>query len=403
MKRLINSLKFLVIAGILGFIAYMIVDNNGEQRKILIVHSYGTSMTWVNDIDQGIDRALSTERAGEFKNLIVRRHYMNLLGQNDCNIRKNAAAVARFTIDDWKPEVIVLVDDIAQGLVGFNQLKFKEETDLTRLSYSRGINKWLSGNCPEVDLDFFDLRNPADSEKNPVHLVFAGVNRSVQRYGYRKGANVSGIFERKNYNSLLETLIALREAYPGKVEAIQMLNDSGNVAAAENKSYSEFDWSPHFRALPAVAAVTREDWDRTVEEANKNNVMLLTTNYDSVFTDKSKTTKVDPRTLIQETEAAAKLPVLGANTKYVTDGGMMTVAVSGTEQGRVAMELAFAALDGAPDDNWREAQQYLIGMDQGLLRKRELVLPSIYRAFSTEIGQFKPEDLEQIYVEETVD
>ncbi len=399
MSRILKAGTYLIVVGILGFVAWLIIDNNAEQTKVLIVHSYNTDMTWVNDIDEGINRVLESDAVDEVRNLVVRRHYMGLLGQDNCFIFKNAASDVRFTIDDWKPKVIIIVDDIGQSLVGFNQLAFEPGAEAERDAMAQRITANISGKCEGAKPDFFGLNNPVQYDGAPMQIIFAGVNGGVEKYGYDRATNVSGIFEHKNYASLVETLQTLESAYEGDVAGIQMINDASGVAQAENSNYESYNWAP-FESHPAVSAGTLAAWQAAVEAANEQDLMLLTANYDNVCCRDGE--RVDASWLIQWTEANAKLPVLGANTKFVTDGGMITVAISGTEQGAVAMDLALKALAGEPDDNWREAQQYLIGMNHGLFRKRNLDMPSIYRAFSTEIGQFQPEILEQVYVEEKV-
>ena len=54
MSRILKIGTYVIIAGILGFVAWMIIDHNSGQTKVLIVHSYNTDMTWVSAFHQGI-------------------------------------------------------------------------------------------------------------------------------------------------------------------------------------------------------------------------------------------------------------------------------------------------------------------------------------------------------------
>lgn len=391
MKLFFVAGKYVIIAAILLALTRLVLSHQEEQTKVLVVHAYNIDLAWVNDVDDGINRAL--DEAGRHTALNVRRHYMDLRNHPDCNFYKNAASDVRFTIDDWKPEVLILVDDLAQALVGFDQLRLAPGTD--RETLASDINSFLAGDiCDPPDLSFFGLDNPATDPR--VEIVFAGVNGGVARYGYDQADNVSGIFEHKNYDALIQTLQALAAAYDGPVNGIMMLNDISETGYTESALYRDQDWQP-FPAAPPVNARTFGQWQAAVEEANDKGLLLLIANYQNVVGEDGQL--VAPETLIQWTERHARLPVLGANTRFVADGGLMTVAIAGSEQGEVAMQLAMDVLSGKPAGQRVEAKQFLIGMNQSLVRKRDLKLPDIYEAFSREIGTFV-DSLENLYMVE---
>jgi hypothetical protein len=391
MKQFFAVAKYVVIAALLAVVGRLVLTQNNEQAKILVVHSYNNDLAWVNDVDGGIRRATGAAQTGDGPRLNVRTHYMNLRNHPDCNFYKNAAAEVRFTLDDWKPEVIILVDDLAQALVGFNQLELDQTADRDALALD--LNDWVSGGrCATPAIDFFGLDQPGEAPLPEV--VFAGVNGSVAHYGYDQANNVSGIYERKNYAALVETLVSLERAYQGDVAGIMMLNDASPTAVTENENYLAVDWAPFVAAAP-VNALNLQDWEAAVTDANERDLMLLIANYQNVLNENGQ--PVPAETLIAWTELHAKLPVLGVNTRFVADGGMMTVAIAGSEQGEVAMNLALAAINGAVTRPQHDAQQFLIGMNQSLVRKRELALPAVYEAFSREIGSFV-DVVEQLYV-----
>jgi len=390
MARIFYVAKIFIVLLILAVAVSLVFKHNVEQKKVLVVHSYNKDLAWVNDIDDGIARALNAKGATE---LNVRTHYMNLKNHPDCHFYQNETADVRFTIDDWQPEVIILVDDLAQGLIGFNQLDFNGEEN--RAEQALKISAWLSGNrCENPGVAYFGLDKPADSPKPSI--VFAGVNGTVNMYGYTFAKNVSGIYEHKNYKALIETLETLAEASNRQVDHVQMLNDNSPTAISENINYTLVDWSP-FDALPPLAVATLKQWKAAVVEANATNTLLLIANYQNVIDENGL--PVSPEILITWTEKHSLLPVLGANTDFVADGGMMTVAISGTEQGEIAMQLALDKLTGSEETSRVEAKQFLIGMNQSLVRKRNLVLPGIYEAFSREVGQFV-EVVEHLYMEQ---
>jgi len=417
MKTVFTLGKYIVIAGLLVTVVMLVLNHKTEQDKILVVHSYHTDLVWVNQVDDGINRAKQAAIDAGLREPNVRTHYMNLRNHPDCDYFEIAADDVRFTIEDWKPNVVILVDDLAQGLIGFPHLKLHSGADRSQIA--QNVDDMFSGLRCDSDIPSRE-RFGLDLEiAYKPDIVFAGVNGGVERYGYPQASNVSGIFERKNYAALTETLQDLATAYralhpdnPDVVIGIKMLNDDSPTGRTESERYLEQTWTG-FTPFPPVNAHTFDDWKQAVETANQQDIMLLIANYENVMDDAGKV--VPPDMLIKWTERHAELPVLGANTRFVADGGLMTIAISGTEQGDVAMKLALAILQNdlehlpecqrelATTDPLRpqcEARQYLIGMNQALVKKRKLDLPSIYQAFSREIGMFFLSALEEVYREQ---
>ena len=375
----LRIVQALLMALVLGMVAYQVYLHQSATRKVLVIHSYNTDLPWVGDVDQGITRALAGQSAG----VQVRRHYMNLLNHPDCNSFHLAAEDARLAIDDWKPDAVVLVDDLAQALVGFPNLRWKEGAPVERVR--EGIVAQLTAQrCPDKTAAYFglDKLTPADRLRP---LIFAGVNGDVERYGYHHATQVSGIFEHKNYAALAETLNAVNAASPAKAVAVQLLNDDSPTAVAENPRYAAAHWGG-LLWLPPRNVQTFAQWQAVVQEASTRDALLLIANYQNLRDARGRL--VPASEVIAWTELHSRHPALGAGTNYVADGGLMTLAISGTEQGQVAMGMVqqFFATGTMPPT--REAQQFLVGMNPALVRKRQLRLPAVYEAFAREVGRF---------------
>lgn len=400
MANAFRVFRFIVIAGILATLTWLVMDHNSEQKRILVVHSYQKDLAWVNELDDGLRQALMSDEQDKktSRNLDLRTHYMDLRNHNNCNYYKIAATDVRFTIDDWQPEVVIIFDDLAQGLVGFNQIDWAEPDKRDAIA-ERLLSYLVKSGCPDQDrtLEDFELNNPA-TDYYPT-IVFGGVNGGVENYGYEYAKNVTGIFERKNYDAIIEKLIALRDAYGGPVSGVQMLNDGSLTATSETKRFLQEDWGP-FETADPVQVTKFADWQATVEAANENNLMLMIANYGGITDDKGA--RVRQTQLIAWTERNAKLPVLGLNTRFIDDGGMIAIAISGTEQGRRSIDMALDAIDGKALKAPLDAEQYTIGLNQSLVRKRNLYLPSVYEAFSREVQRFIPV-MEDVYESQTGD
>lgn len=375
----LRLLQALLMAVVLGVLVHQVVLRQSATRKVLVIHSYNTDLPWVGDVDQGISRA----QAGAATGLQVRRHYMNLLNHPDCHSFHLAAEDARLAIDDWKPDAVVLVDDLAQALVGFPNLRWKEGAPIAQVR--DGIVAQLTADrCPDKNAAYFglDKLTPVD-RLHPI--VFAGVNGDVERYGYPHATQVSGIFEHKNYAALAETLNAVNAASSSRAVAVQLLNDDSPSAVAENPRYATAHWGA-LQWLPPRNVQTFSQWQAVVQEASTRDAMLLIANYQNLRDARGRL--VPASEVIAWTELHSRHPALGAGTNYVADGGLMTLAISGSEQGQAAMGMVLQFFATGQMPPTREAQQFLVGMNPALVRKRQLRLPAIYEAFAREVGRF---------------
>lgn len=371
-------LKYIAITGVVLIMTFVIIAHKQGRSQVLMVHSYNTDLEWVKQIDRGIARYWENNRSS----VVVRRHYMDLKNHKDCNFYRKAANDVKLVIDEWQPNVVILADDLAQALVGSTYLNFNREINQSEF-YDQIASNLASGLCPDKDKDFFFLKHSEAAKK--VTLVFAGVNGDVTDYGYRMADNVTGIFENKNYNAIWETIRDLNAslAEDQRFTSIQLLSDASATAKSEQSLYEQFDWAP-FEWQPPIMANNLEEWEAAVSLANQNKSLLLVANYLQIPGSKS------PNHLIEWTENNATYPILGAATAFVEHGGMLSIAITGQEQGEVAAELAAQAISGQAISElpYRRAKQFIIGMNNGLVQKRNLKLPLTYEAFSRESNNF---------------
>ena len=152
-------LPLLKIAFGLLFVTVVILHKRHSPR-ILIIHSYHAEYSWVKEENDGVARFL-----GKHPEVNVRWHYMDLKNHTDPDFQRAAAHIATSTIERWRPDVLVIFDDIAQELVG-----------------TRYVN------------------HPR------IKLVFGGVNAAPEKYRYRGAANVTGILERKPLQAIDDTI-----------------------------------------------------------------------------------------------------------------------------------------------------------------------------------------------------
>ena len=341
----IMSLLFLVVIFVTA------ITFNSLKPRVMILHSYQKDYAWTREIDVGFERVVKT-----WAGYSVTRHYMNTKKHKDKEWLKRAGIIARRAIDKADPHVLIAVDDFAQSLAAK-----------------------------------YYVNEPG------IQIVFAGVNGSVEPYGYIGAENVTGIFERKQLKPIKETVLAL-EASKEKLAGMEndrppkliYLMDPSTSIKRGKPFIDNYDWAPvHYSG--AVVAENYSHWKQLVLEKAKDVDYILISNYRKIPRSETDDRFMDPRVVMAWTEKNSPVPVIGINAFNVEDGAMLSVGVSPYEQGEVAAKLAERILKEeikARDIPFQKSQMYIIAMNENLLNKRNLSLPSIYEAFGRATENF---------------
>ncbi len=389
----------LTIIATIALILYLVITHNNERTRVYLIHSYNTDLSWVKEIDSAFQRTMGASSVD------VRTHYMDLRNHPSCNFYRTRAKDVELALQSWKPDIIVLVDDLAQQLVGANYLRADTKNNKTlKKDLYLNLSKKLASLCPDThknEVAFFGLGSKITTTWHPK-IVFAGVNGGVEDYGYNQADNVKGIFENKNYEAIVETLTELKDAsiYKDLPPKLVILNENSATVRAETEAYFNQDTFAPFELLANFLVPNLEAWKAAVDYANAENAIILTANYSNI---KNGLHKEPAESLIRWTVDNAEGPVLGAGTDFVKHGGMITLAIAGSEQGRVAATLAnewiqtlatqtnnnLAQNNTVDINNYRRAKQYIIGLDYRLAKFKDIKLPLIYEAFSRETNNFR--------------
>ncbi|POZ62299.1 ABC transporter substrate-binding protein [Chromobacterium alticapitis] len=337
-KKLLLAAK---LAFALGFAA-LVVAHKLHSARILIIHSYDEDYSWVKEENDGLTRFFN-----KHPEVSLHWHYLDLKRHGDEDSQRAAAAAAANVIARWKPDVLILVDDIAQKLVGARHL-----------------------NQPDLK------------------IVFAGVNSEPQAYGYDKANNVTGILERKPLRAVDDTLQTLWHNSDGdagvKPRAL-LIGDKSFDFAAGLFEYQDFQnqWR-HIRWMPPVTADTFEEWKMLVLRAPAVADFLLVSDYRQLKREPGGKIFVPPAEAMAWTERNAKIPVLGLTTAATQDGAMMGVATAGYEQGWEAARMAYALTRGVPLSQLPiiKGKESMVSIRKSALERRGFEMPFIYEAFA---------------------
>jgi ABC-type uncharacterized transport system substrate-binding protein len=336
-KSFASRLKLGLSAAFLLLMVLLLGWFKMTQPRILVLHSYDKGYEWTRDIDLGLKRVLVSKLRYR-----VHTHYMDVKNHPDKNFKRKAEALARRAIESVNPTLIIAVDDDAQ-------LVAKEFNNDPR-----------------------------------IKIVFAGINDTIEQYGYHKANNATGILERKPLSDIRQALIAMRLKGASAGTRLVHIGDTSQSVLWDTDHIKRFDWSP-LKLLESKNIETFDEWKSAVSEAGKSADALLISNYRAVFRVKGKTEVVPPREIMRWTEKNSAIPVVGMAGFFIDDGGMFAVGASGFEQGEITGRMAIKILDSdaSPQDiPVLMPRQFLIYMNKPVLEARAVQLPPLYEAFA---------------------
>jgi len=348
-----NSKKNVIVwlkVGVVVLVTALIVFQKAQKPRVFILHSYHTDYPWVVQINEGIRRVLEGHH-----DIALRHHYMNLKNHTDEDFKRTAATTAHRTLRKWRPDVLVISDDLGQELVGRSYLN-----------------------------------------DQAVQIVFCGINGETHAYGYDTADNVTGILERKPLSAIRETLLMVvrakgyqEEAARGDHPRVVFVCDASDSVTAELAELNAFDWAP-LTWCPPVRVKNFSGWKQAVRAANGYADMILVSDYREFRLPTGEKEPVPPSEIMGWTEKNSEIPILGMSLVNVADGGMISVFTSGYEQGEVAggMALAIARGGKARDIEVRRTRQFLISVKKSAMDDRKLPIPTIYESFARATNNF---------------
>jgi ABC-type uncharacterized transport system substrate-binding protein len=269
-----------------------------QAIRILIVHSFGPEVQWVQQINAGITQELAEYGySTEIGNLQLKSYYMNVQraateGELDRMGRGARAYIDRNTFD-----VIFAVDD-------------------------------------EAILRVISLVDPSETP-----YVFVGLDSEPESYGLTDRENVAGVLERIHLNETLAWLLRVKP----DADQITVLADSEsqrtkfgyNVRLALNQS-------PFVRSSIHIVESFSE-WQTVVEDAAGSDFLVIGP-YQSLVDDEDS--PVLQSDVIAWTLEHSVPPVVGFWEYTVANGALGGTVISAETQAEVAVEKAIRILNG---------------------------------------------------------
>jgi len=342
-KPILSSLLLLI------FLVSMLsigIQHNMSKPRILILHSYHPDYAWTRDVNTGLKRV--TRKWLQYD---IHWHYMDTKKHQDKEWLKRTGIIARRTIDQIEPDVLIAIDDFAQSLAARHYV-----------------------NHPQMN------------------IVFAGVNGQIDKYGYTGAKNVTGIFEHKLLAPVKDIIINIEQSRPSPQKNPRLMYLMDPSASIKNGRglIDGYAWMP-LDYQGSIIAENFEQWQETVLSQSEKTDYIIVSNYRKLPKSATDPQFMPPDVVMQWTEQHSKVPVIGINSFNVEDGAMISAGVSPYEQGVVAGNMAQTIIEqkiSAGDIPVYQNKLYVIALREKELHQRGIILPSVYEAFARATDNF---------------
>lgn len=297
-KKFYIGLFFLCLSGLFFWdttgLAKDLVEQGDKKNKILVVHSYHPEYEWVSTVSRGIKRIFENE-----ENIRLETVYMDTKRKTSQEWKQQVGERVQKVIANWQPDVLITVDDNAQEYVG----------------------KYYAG-------------------KERPYVVFCGVNRSAERYGY-PASNVTGVLERPNFKA---TIDFLQEIMP-EVKKIAVISDHSPTSQGAIKYIKEKAPEVKVKIIAYDLPVTFKEWKACINSyQDKAQAILLYTCH--TIKQAQQEDSLASETVMSWTAEHSQIPLVSLLTFIVDNGALCGVLESGLEQGYQAAKMARELLKG---------------------------------------------------------
>ena len=339
-----QKISFIISSLLLLMVITFAIVFNANKPHLMVLHSYNTDYSWTRNVNAGLIRVLE-----KHPDYAITWHYMDSKKHTDSSWLRRARVIAKQAIDTWNPEVLIVVDNFAQTVA------------------QEYVNK------PDIS------------------IIFAGVNGSIEPYGYHKAVNVTGILENRQCNALRELILSIKNTgHTKKFDAdskgirIRYMIDSSKSVLGDKSYIDNFNWAPIVYAGSFVAKNFREWQEEILKSASKTDYIFVT-NYRQLPISEADPLLTPPEEVMIWTEKHSPVPVIGLNPFNVEDGGMLSVGVSPYEQGETIAKMTEQIIENGVSASAIPVvpnYQFVVSMRKSAMEKRGIIIPAVYEAFS---------------------
>lgn len=256
---------------------------------------------------------------------------------------------------------------------------------------TKGALKSIEREDPELVVLVDDIANDRIgrvlAERNQKRLLFIGIDQSPEYYGYAANTLISGIVEQlrlEPFHELLEIL------YPGvslKYGVIGIDNPSGRARLEQIKGCP---WSQHVLS-DALLVKDFSEWQKFVTKHQDLDVLLVL-NLDILPSHVGEHKAIPISDLVNWTEVNSKPLPLGVESNYVSNGGGLAFEFSPRHFGEMASNRAKEWIDPthSTPPAFLRTTEFQVALCRSRLSARNLTVPAIYEESARLTGTLFP-------------
>jgi ABC-type uncharacterized transport system substrate-binding protein len=283
-----------------------------EREHILVVHSYDDGFRWTAQLGKGIVDGLREAGLREGLEYDLRVFFMDTrVRYTTADEVKARADQALAMIDEFRPRIVFLTDDVALREVGVRYAEAHPDTDIA--------------------------------------FVFSGINVDPSTYPtiqslQTPGGVMTGLLERI---PVADAATEVKRAFPSATRLALLADGSASSAAAIDDFHATYPGGLHdpLEVTGFTQVKTFAEWQQLVTQADAAADVIGVLNYHGL-TDEAGRPVPSSEVLDWMLEHSTK-PVVGLITDWAQDGLPMAVGNSGARNGEAAAKIAVDILQGA--------------------------------------------------------
>jgi len=335
---MIGQRRLMVCAFILAAIATLVFFVV-ERPRILIIESESAGTHRSKQFREGWAQTIQN------KHLLVKVIWYSL--EQDLHPDSDAKTMGALrTVEREDPDLVILVDDVANERVG-------------RVLAS----------------------------KDQRHILFVGIDQPPDFYGYSSKDRISGIIEELRLEPFHDLLSILYPNSSLKYGVIGVDNPSGRARLNQIKGCR---WSQHVLS-EALLVKSFTEWQDFIENHQDLDVLLVL-NVENLANQEGEEINTSIRDVVSWTEANSKPLPIGVEANYVANSGGLAFELSPRHFGEMASVRTkewLKPLQAMPPD-YLHSYEFQVALCQTRLAARNLKIPPIYEESARLSGTLYP-------------
>jgi ABC-type uncharacterized transport system substrate-binding protein len=280
-----------------------------ETTRIFLVNSYNPEYFWSAEQHRGIAEAF------EGRQVLIEEFFLDTKRNPEKEWLEAKVSECLKKIEAFSPDIIFTGDDNATKTIGKH---------------------------------FYGTDTP---------VVFYGVNAEPWEYGlvekellHAPGKNVTGILERHFYADAIYLIDTLNETRTGpfsqRIKTIYLVTDDSYTSTMLYKHLSTGSWQADKEIVFIPGMSTFKQYQKEIEKINKPGNSVFIYNLQTLKNDAGQ--EVNYSTILEWTRNNLLIPSIAFHGRYIEEGLMAGILVSGHNQALSAGKKGLQIIDGTP-------------------------------------------------------